>query len=128
MTGTMCGDQRGLIPRSIDLLIRQARDLQSARWQVHIQLSVLEIYNEEVRDLLCGYPNSSATNAANNNKEKVKIFRHPQTNRVLINGLTNFDLPTPSGDDEEDAVKAFDSFQRLFDFAVQARSTAHTGE
>eukprot|EP01039_Chlorochromonas_danica_P002592 gene2592-2835_t len=121
MTGDMAGGQRGIIPRSIEQLLAQSRHLMSSGWNVQLQISILEIYNEEVRDLLCNYGQSSSTCG-----QKIKIFKNAQTNKVMLAGVNTFDLPC--ADRQNDATSdGLDVFKSLFDYAVQARSTAQTG-
>lgn len=139
MTGSMSGPQRGIIPRSVEQMLNQSADLIDKGWTVQTQISVLEIYNEEIRDLLVGFPQTVPCAAGG----KIKIFRHPQTNKIMITGLTSMELPldAKSAMEEEEiggdgngihgsdsvTYPGFALFQKLFEYAVQARSTAHTG-
>ena len=43
---------RGIIPRAVEQILSQASTMQSQRWTFTIKASFLEIYNEELRDLL----------------------------------------------------------------------------
>jgi kinesin family protein C1 len=56
-TYTMMGDQtspthRGIVPRSVDQVLCTAADLRQDGWEYVIEASYVEIYNEQVRDLL----------------------------------------------------------------------------
>jgi hypothetical protein len=125
MTGAMTGPERGLIPRSVEQLLFQSRELQRLGWKIAAQVSILEIYNEDVRDLLAGYPNASSASAGNGGG-KIKIYKHAQSNRVLLSGVATFELPSASlGEQEQSAGTQV--FEKLFDYAVQSRSTANTG-
>ncbi|KAJ8941346.1 hypothetical protein NQ318_004790 [Aromia moschata] len=46
------GDEAGLIPRTIDLIFNSIGNLQRTGWTYDVKASFLEIYNENVRDLL----------------------------------------------------------------------------
>ncbi|KAJ6293200.1 hypothetical protein OIU78_025228 [Salix suchowensis] len=56
-TYTMMGkpgnpEQKGLIPRSLEQIFQTKQSLQSQGWKYEMQVSMLEIYNETIRDLL----------------------------------------------------------------------------
>ncbi|XP_024960300.1 kinesin-like protein KIN-14N [Cynara cardunculus var. scolymus] len=56
-THTMMGtpgnyDEKGLIPRSLEQIFESKQMLQNQGWKYEMQVSMLEIYNETIRDLL----------------------------------------------------------------------------
>ncbi|CAG9828406.1 unnamed protein product [Diabrotica balteata] len=55
-TYTMQGSENpvhmGMIPRTINLIFDTIKDLKNCKWQYEVTASFLEIYNENVRDLL----------------------------------------------------------------------------
>ncbi|KAJ0801793.1 putative minus-end-directed kinesin ATPase [Helianthus annuus] len=56
-THTMMGtsgndDDKGLIPRSLEQIFESRQTLQNQGWKYEMQVSMLEIYNETIRDLL----------------------------------------------------------------------------
>nr|AMS24244.1 kinesin 14-Ia protein [Marsilea vestita] len=56
-TYTMLGnpddiDQRGVIPRSLEQIFKASQELGAQGWSFQMQASMLEIYNETIRDLL----------------------------------------------------------------------------
>ncbi|GKA99031.1 kinesin-like protein KIN-14N, partial [Tanacetum coccineum] len=56
-THTMIGtpgnhDHKGLIPRSLEQIFEAKQTLQNQGWKYEMQVSMLEIYNETIRDLL----------------------------------------------------------------------------
>ncbi|KAG8066365.1 hypothetical protein GUJ93_ZPchr0004g40372 [Zizania palustris] len=55
-TYTMMGqpgiDQKGIIPRSLEQIFKTSQSLESQGWKYCMQASMLEIYNETIRDLL----------------------------------------------------------------------------
>ncbi|CAM9652869.1 unnamed protein product, partial [Hapterophycus canaliculatus] len=54
MQGSGAGDMRGMIPRAMEQArMRTRRSLEQAQgWEYEMQVSFLEIYNEQIRDLL----------------------------------------------------------------------------
>ncbi|CAI5460593.1 unnamed protein product [Closterium sp. Yama58-4] len=59
-TFTMFGDTtdealRGVIPRSIQQIFKASREKSTMGWEYSIQVSLLEIHNESIRDLLKGF-------------------------------------------------------------------------
>ncbi|CAD5327072.1 unnamed protein product [Arabidopsis thaliana] len=56
-TYTMMGrpetpEQKGLIPRSLEQIFKTSQSLSTQGWKYKMQVSMLEIYNESIRDLL----------------------------------------------------------------------------
>ncbi|XP_010538054.1 PREDICTED: kinesin-like protein KIN-14C isoform X2 [Tarenaya hassleriana] len=56
-TYTMMGrpeapEQKGLIPRSLEQIFQASQSLRAQGWKYKMQVSMLEIYNEAIRDLL----------------------------------------------------------------------------
>lgn len=52
MMGKPGNDQKGIIPRSLEQIFKTSRFLESQGWNYSMQASMLEIYNETIRDLL----------------------------------------------------------------------------
>ncbi|XP_018562175.1 carboxy-terminal kinesin 2 [Anoplophora glabripennis] len=52
MQGEETLEKKGIIPRTIDLIFDSIRNLRTSGWCYEISASFLEIYNENVRDLL----------------------------------------------------------------------------
>lgn len=64
-TYTMMGrpeatEQKGLIPRSLEQIFQTSQSLQAQGWKYKMQASMLEIYNETIRDLLSTNRSSNA--------------------------------------------------------------------
>lgn len=52
MTGSGAGPMRGIIPRAMEQVGRYKTALEEQGWVYEMQVSFLEIYNEQIRDLL----------------------------------------------------------------------------
>ena len=46
------GDQRGMIPRSIEMIFNKINDYIAQGWSYVSKVNIVEIYNDEIRDLL----------------------------------------------------------------------------
>ena len=68
MQGANMGESRGIIPRSIEKIMEEAARLSEQGWQYRLEVTFLEIYNENVRDLLL--ENSSE-------QSSLQILMHP---------------------------------------------------
>jgi len=53
MLGTGEGERRGIIPRAVAKVLEQAEALRWKGYEYSIEASYVEIYNEQIRDLLC---------------------------------------------------------------------------
>lgn len=132
MTGNRHGEERGIIPRSVEELLRNARTMQSQGWEVELSVSIVEIYNEDIRDLLAKPTPNTAFNANNNSNkeksEKIKIGR--QNGRVVVSGLTTVPIyvgASESSYQSYDDSTAMQQFYEVFNQSMEARSTASTG-
>ncbi|CAN0006533.1 unnamed protein product, partial [Discosporangium mesarthrocarpum] len=115
MTGSGTGDMRGIIPRSVEQILGKVSELQSNQWRYDVELSFLEIYNEEVRDLLAG----SGCGVSNAQLPKLTV-RQCASGGVEVVGLTKVSIDTG---DREKGLSEVDDFIAL---AQRARSVAST--
>ena len=85
MTGALCGEDRGLIPRSIEHIITQINALKETGWHVRATYSMLEVYNETLVDLL----NDNSSGDYNSQQSKgTKLKISMQHDRVVVQHLT----------------------------------------
>ncbi|WCJ20338.1 kinesin 1 [Euphorbia peplus] len=91
-TYTMMGkpdapDQKGLIPRSLEQIFQISQSLSAQGWKYKMQASMLEIYNENIRDLL-------STNKSNcpENAGKQYTITHDTNGNTDVSGLTIVDV------------------------------------
>ena len=139
MQGNGTGEMRGIIPRAVEQILSQTISLrESQRWTFTITVSFLEIYNDELRDLLLpigkkckastpsskgSSPSSSFATPKTRNKgssPKLSIKRNSKTKRSYVDGLTKVDI------DGTDFSKGMDQLKSVMNTAAQERSVAAT--
>ncbi|XP_044487393.1 kinesin-like protein KIN-14N isoform X2 [Mangifera indica] len=92
-TYTMMGkpghpDQKGLIPRSLEQIFQTRQSLQTQGWKYEMQVSMLEIYNETIRDLL----NRDGTRTENGTAGKQYAIKHDANGNTHVSDLTIVDV------------------------------------
>ena len=115
MSGDKFGSQRGIIPRSVEQIIQQSISMRDLGWEMSISASVVELYNEELRDLLA--PKGAA--ADDKDKEKLKITN--VQGRVAVTGLTQVDI------DNSTITAGLMQLDQLLEVSKKARVTISTG-
>nr|CAB3451658.1 unnamed protein product [Digitaria exilis] len=90
-THTMMGnpelqDQKGMIPRSLEQIFQASQALNSQGWKYKMQASMLEIYNETIRDLLA----VNRTSAQDGGSSKY-IIKHDASGNTHVSDLTVVD-------------------------------------
>jgi len=115
MSGDKFGSQRGIIPRSVEQIIQQSISMRELGWEMSISASVVELYNEELRDLLA--PKGSV--ADDKDKEKLKITN--VQGRVAVTGLTQVDI------DNSTITAGMMQLDQLLEVSKKARVTISTG-
>lgn len=73
-----------MIPRAVELLFEKIQDLRSFHWNYDVQLSVIEIYNETLKDLL---------NSKSNTSHEI---RFNEGKGITVTNLTNVSVLSPS--------------------------------
>ncbi|CAA0816237.1 Kinesin-1 [Striga hermonthica] len=95
-THTMMGkpglpDQKGIIPRSLEQVFETRKILQAQGWKYDMQVSMLEIYNETIRDLLA--PNRTCSDASGaENAGKQYAIKHDANGNTHVSDLTVVDV------------------------------------
>eukprot|EP00574_Skeletonema_japonicum_P000604 CAMPEP_0201741318 /NCGR_PEP_ID=MMETSP0593-20130828/46750_1 /ASSEMBLY_ACC=CAM_ASM_000672 /TAXON_ID=267983 /ORGANISM="Skeletonema japonicum, Strain CCMP2506" /LENGTH=665 /DNA_ID=CAMNT_0048235651 /DNA_START=111 /DNA_END=2109 /DNA_ORIENTATION=+ len=120
MQGSGNGAMRGIIPRAVEQILQQAALMQSQRWTFTMKASFLEIYNEELRDLLVmmnsdGSLKHRDTSSAN----KISIKRN-QEGKSYVDGINKVDI------DVEDKAAGLAQLESVMVAAARARSVATT--
>ncbi|KAL7553481.1 hypothetical protein ACHAWF_016758 [Thalassiosira exigua] len=122
MQGSGNGAMRGIIPRAVEQILSQAALMRSQRWTFDVKASFLEIYNEDLRDLLVnvnanGAPKSRESRAAS--APKLSIKRNAE-GRSYVDGLAAVDI------DVEDEARGLSQLESVMAAAARARSVATT--
>lgn len=94
----------GVIPRAVYDLFQARNEMKQGKERVKVEMSYLEIYNEEARDLLCSDPTS-----ANN-----LHIRDSSTEGVYVQNLTWKEVKSP------------DQVTKMMEAAAKRRATAST--
>ncbi|KAK9814021.1 hypothetical protein WJX73_009377 [Symbiochloris irregularis] len=102
-----CHEQRGVIPRAVEQLYQATHDLEADGWNFEMKASMLEIYNEECKDLL---GKGGATPSAG----RQQPIRHDERGVTTVAGVETFD------------VRVQERLQALMGRAAQKRSTMAT--
>ncbi|KAG8492556.1 hypothetical protein CXB51_009980 [Gossypium anomalum] len=116
-TYTMMGkpglpDEKGLIPRSLEQIFQTTRALQHQGWRYEMQVSMLEIYNETIRDLLS--TNRDSSRFENGVTGKQYMIKHDANGNTQVSDLTIVD------------VQSSREVSFLLDRAAQSRSVGRT--
>nr|XP_043621864.1 kinesin-like protein KIN-14N [Erigeron canadensis] len=114
-THTMMGtpgsyDDKGLIPRSLEQIFESRQSLLEKGWKYEMQVSMLEIYNETIRDLLSSNKSCSTENG---NKQQYAI-KHDSNGNTHVSDLTILD------------VRSSKEVSYLLNRAAQSRSVGKT--
>ncbi|KAE9620732.1 putative minus-end-directed kinesin ATPase [Lupinus albus] len=97
-TYTMMGrpghpEEKGLIPRSLEQIFQAKQSQQPHGWKYEMQVSMLEIYNETIRDLLSSNRLSSdATRLENGTPGKQYTIKHDASGNTHVSDLTVVDV------------------------------------
>ncbi|KAF3451633.1 hypothetical protein FNV43_RR07728 [Rhamnella rubrinervis] len=98
-TYTMMGrpeasEQKGLIPRSLEQIFQISQSLQAQGWKYKMQASMLEIYNETIRDLLSANRSSTADMMRTDNSVSGKQYtiKHDANGNTHVSDLTIVDV------------------------------------
>ena len=125
MSGERLGSNRGIIPRAVEQIISQTMSMKETGWQMSVSVSVLELYNEELKDLL---PDDASQNDVTDTSgakfsgkggDKLKITY--QQGRVNVVGLNSVDIDTSS------THQGMRQLEQLLERAGKARTTVATG-
>ncbi|CAN6850336.1 unnamed protein product [Brassica oleracea] len=116
-TYTMMGkpgnaEEKGLIPRCLEQIFETRQSLRSQGWKYELQVSMLEIYNETIRDLLS--TNKEAVRTDNGVSPLKHAIKHDAHGNTHVAELTILD------------VKSSREVSFLLDHAARNRSVGKT--
>lgn len=111
-THTMLGnpeipDEGGVIPRSLEQVFASSQALIAQGWKFCMQASMLEIYNETIRDLLAKGP-------VNGDAKQMYVVKHDQSGNTTVSDLSLVEVTT------------WKEVSNLLHRASQSRSTSKT--
>lgn len=81
--------ERGVIPRTVELLFATMRDLEVRGWRYSLDVCFLEVYNEQLRDLLAARGGSGSSSGA-----ALKI-QHDPSGRTSVAGCQTVPVESP---------------------------------
>jgi kinesin family protein C1 len=89
-THTMLGNpdvpgEGGVIPRSLEQVFQSSQALSAQGWSFRMQASMLEIYNETIRDLL-------VKGSVNSDSSKQYVVKHDSDGNTSVSDLTLVDV------------------------------------
>jgi len=120
MQGSGNGAMRGIIPRAVEQILQQAALMQSQRWKFTMKASFLEIYNEDLRDLLV-MMNSDGSFKQRNTSSASKIsIKRNQEGKSYVDGINKVVI------DVEDKAAGLAQLEAVMVAAARARSVATT--
>ena len=108
MQGSGNGAMRGIIPRAVEQILTHARFLKAQKWNFQLSVSFLEIYNENLRDLL---------NKKGNQKLAIKRSKEGKS---FVDGLSEAPIETNEPD------VGMEQLAEIMATAASARSVAST--
>ncbi|CAM9972960.1 unnamed protein product, partial [Hapterophycus canaliculatus] len=94
MTGSGNGMMRGIVPRAVEHILARVGELQDGPWKYDVKASFLEIYNEELRDLLVDHGNAPTAPAAVNGASGKLSIKKSAGGGTEVAGLTKYDIDT----------------------------------
>lgn len=93
MQGSGNGAMRGIIPRAVEQILSQANRMKEQKWSFNVSASFLEIYNEELKDLLVGMNGKKIIS----DTPKLAIKRE-KNGKSYVSNLTKIDIETDDFD------------------------------
>ena len=119
------GDQpntEGIIPRSIVHILNEARRLQGQGWAYTLTANFLEIYNEEIRDLLLDGPGRKAGKKGESGGADVKYnIQHDDMGNTTVSNMTA--VRVDSAQDVSDLMAQAEKHRSVSATAMNSRSS-----
>jgi kinesin family protein C1 len=116
MQGCGNGPMRGIIPRAVEKILDQARSLNQHKWKFTVTASFLEIYNENLKDLLTSM---TSNEKASKSSDKLSIKRNRE-GKSYVDNLAHIPI------DVNDSVVGMEQLDALMRVAAKSRSVAST--
>eukprot|EP00559_Dactyliosolen_fragilissimus_P001363 CAMPEP_0184866166 /NCGR_PEP_ID=MMETSP0580-20130426/21150_1 /TAXON_ID=1118495 /ORGANISM="Dactyliosolen fragilissimus" /LENGTH=904 /DNA_ID=CAMNT_0027365689 /DNA_START=54 /DNA_END=2768 /DNA_ORIENTATION=- len=122
MQGSGNGAMRGIIPRAVEQILSQVKTMKNQKWSFNMTASFLEIYNEELHDLLGSMKESlkSASKSRACRKPPKLCIRRNSSGKSFVDGLSQVDIDTDNFD------VGINGLKEVMVAASRARSVAST--
>jgi kinesin family protein C1 len=120
MQGSGNGAMRGIIPRAVEQILQQAALMQSQRWKFTMKASFLEIYNEDLRDLLVMMNSDGSLKQRDTASAPKLSIKRDQDGKSYVEGINKVDI------DVEDKATGLAQLEAVMVAAARARSVATT--
>ena len=117
MQGSGNGAMRGIIPRAVEQILDQAQKMKEQKWSFNVTASFLEIYNEELKDLLVAMNDERKSNS--NDSVKLAIKRE-KNGKSYVSNLTKIAIDT------EEIEEGIRGLKAVMASAARSRSVACT--
>ncbi len=116
MQGSGNGGMRGIIPRAVEQILNQVQRMKEQKWKFNVTTSFLEIYNEELRDLLV-----SMNGGKKSKSDQAKLtIRREKNGKSYVSNLKKIEINTEEFEEGMQGLKA------VMASAARARSVACT--
>eukprot|EP00948_MAST-09A_sp_MAST-9A-sp1_P002262 g2262.t1 len=133
MQGVGEGDQRGIIPRSVEKILEQVAKLSQGGWSYKLEVSILELYNEKLKDLLANSKTKQTTKQSSTMSTKQSSSNSNHEDTATTSTSSNHNLTIRSNSTSIDVVNlsshpvdSANEIYRLLRRANKTRSVART--
>ncbi len=98
MLGSDNGGMHGIIPQAIEQILSQVTTMQLQQWTFIIMVSFLEIYNEELRDLLVEVNSDGLMKPHNAGMAQKLSIKRNAPGRSFVDGINMVDIDVENKD------------------------------
>lgn len=120
MQGSGNSNMRGIIPRAVEQILAQAKNMQKQKWKFTMSASFLEIYNEELKDLLVKMNEGEIIQGAGYKDDGKLVIRRDRDGHSYVDGLRKVTINT------DDSELGMQGLKNLMAAAARSRSVAST--
>lgn len=120
MQGSGNSNMRGIIPRAVEQILAQAKNMQKQKWKFTMSASFLEIYNEELKDLLVKMNEGEIIQGAGYKDDGKLVIRRDRDGHSYVDGLRRVTINT------DDSELGMQGLKNLMAAAARSRSVAST--
>ena len=90
------GSVSGIIPRAVDKMVQEVISLRESGWQIKLKASILEVYNESIRDILTSSSGDGLLGETNvsENKASAKHRITFSNGKVSVSDMSSVEIDT----------------------------------